>query len=63
MYIGDKKNEHEAQQVLQDYVSSVRLLFPDYQVSYSIEYDHTTELLTTLTIPAKLTISKNIEGS
>jgi len=62
LYTSNKKDDSGVQQVLQSYVNSLRLIFPGHHINYSIEYDNTTELLTTITIPAKLTISNTIKG-
>ena len=62
LYTSNKKEDLGVQQVLQSYINSLRLIFPGHHINYSIEYDNTTELLTTITIPAKLTISNTIKG-
>jgi len=62
LYVSNKKDSNDVKQVLQDYVTSLRSVFQDYYINYSIEYNNTTELLTTLTIPVKLTVSNKIEG-
>ena len=62
LYTSNKKDDAGVQQVLQSYVNSLRLIFAGHHINYSIEYDNTTELLTTITIPAKLTISNTIKG-
>ena len=61
LYVSNKKDSNDVKQVLQDYVTSLRSVFQDYYINYSIEYNNTTELLTTLTIPVKLTVSNKIE--
>ena len=58
VYLSDKKERKVAENAFRDCVQKVKLLFHEYQVTYTMEYDGIVELPKLLSIPAKIIISK-----
>jgi hypothetical protein len=62
VYLSEKKERKVAEDAFRDCVNKITMLFQDYQVTYTIEYDGIIELPKLLTIPARIILSKKTVG-
>lgn len=62
LYLSEKKERKVAEDAFLDCVNKITMLFQDYQVTYTIEYDGIIELPKLLTIPARIILSKKTVG-